>query len=240
MRLEEVEQALAGFMATDEQDIRRPVLPAPEGDGAGKARRVDAVGDDLVIAREEPVDEVACRRADRDPAMEPGGMAAHDPAAELVRRREAGVGMEGGHVDAARLAQHEQRQERHERLVQVEEVEPFALEEVTDLADVTGRERERPDRTVRRHAEADADAQDVTLGRPLRAVTGGDDPDVVTAQPEVLVEVSDVLRDAARFGIDVRADEADLHGAPPSFASVVTVRAVGAASNRGGRARPPG
>ena len=54
----------------------------------------------------------------------------HHPAAELVRRREAGVGMEGGDVDARRFAQQEQRQERHERLVEVEQVELLALEQV--------------------------------------------------------------------------------------------------------------
>ena len=45
-----------------------------------------------------------------------------------------------------RLAQQEERQERHERLVEVEHVEPLALEHVADLGQVAGRERERPDR----------------------------------------------------------------------------------------------
>ena len=155
MRLEQVEQALARLVPADEQDVRGAVLPAGERDRAGEARDVDAVRDDLVVAREEPVDEVARGRADRDPAVEPGGVRLHDPAAELVRGREAGVGVERRDVDAAGLAQEEQRQERHERLVQVEDVEALALEQVADLADVARRERQRPHRAVERHAEAD-------------------------------------------------------------------------------------
>ena len=74
--LEQVEQALARLVATDEQDVRRAVLPARDRDGVGEARDVDAVGDDLVVAREVAVDEVAGRGADRDPAVEPRGVAA--------------------------------------------------------------------------------------------------------------------------------------------------------------------
>ena len=88
----------------------------------------------------------------------------------------------------------------HERLVEVEHVEALTLEQVAHLADVARREGQRPDRAVGRDAEADPDAQDVALRRALRAVAGGDDPDVVAAQPEVLVEVLDVLGDAARSG----------------------------------------
>ena len=110
-----------------------------------------------------------------------------------------------------RLAQQEERQERHERLVEVEDVEALAVEQVADLADVARRERQRADGPVERDAEADPDAQDVALGRALRAVAGGDDPDVVAAQAEVLVEVLDVLGDAAALRVDVRADETDLH-----------------------------
>ena len=200
VRLEQVEQALARFVATDEQDVRRAVLPARERDGAGEARDVDAVGDDLVVAREEAVDEMARRRADRDPAVEPGRVVLHDPAADLVRRRETRVGVERGDVDAARLAQQEERQQRDERLVEVEDVEALAVEQLAHLADVARRERQRADGPVERDAEADPDAQDVALGGALRTVAGGDDPDVVAAQAEVLVEVLDVLGDATRSG----------------------------------------
>jgi len=84
VRLEQVEQALARLVATDEQDVRRAVLPARQRDRSGEARDVDAVGDDLVVAREEAVDEMACRRAHRDPAVEPGCVILHDPASDLV------------------------------------------------------------------------------------------------------------------------------------------------------------
>jgi len=109
VRLEQVEQALARLVAADEQDVGCPVLPACQRDGAGEARDVDAVGDDLVVAGEEAVDEMACRRADGDPAVQPSCVVLHDPAADLVRGREAGIGMERGDVHAARLAQQEER-----------------------------------------------------------------------------------------------------------------------------------
>ena len=54
-----------------------------------------------------------------------------------------------------------------------------------------------PDRAVGRHREALAEADDVALGRALEAVGRGQDPDVVAAQAQVLVEVPDVLGDAA-------------------------------------------
>ena len=59
--------------------------------------------------------------------------------------------------------------------------------------------------------EALADPDDVALGRALQAVAAGDDPDVVAAQPQVLVEVADVLGHAAGERVDVRRDEPDLH-----------------------------
>ncbi len=211
VRLQQVEDALARLVAPDEQHVRRPVLPAGERDRVGEAGDVDAVGDDLVVAREEPVDEVAGRRADRDPSVQPAGVALQRPAAELVRRREAGVGVEGRDVDRLRLAQQEERQERHERLVEVEDIEPLALEHRADLAEVARREGQGPDRGVDGHREPDTEADDVAFGGALRAVAGGQDADVVAAQPEVLVEESDVLRHAAVGRIDVGADQADLH-----------------------------
>jgi hypothetical protein len=45
---------------------------------------VHAVGDDLVLAREEAADEVPRGRADRDPAVQPLGEALHHPLPELV------------------------------------------------------------------------------------------------------------------------------------------------------------
>src|SRR5574337_866651 len=121
--------------------------------------------------------------------------------------------MERGDVHAARLAEEDRREERHERLVEVEQVEALLLEHPPALGHEARRERDRAHRPVGRHAEALAEPDDVALGRGLEAVTGGDDPDVVAAQPEVPVEVVDVLGGAARERVYVRGDESDLHGA---------------------------
>ncbi len=248
MGLEQVQHALARLQPTDEQDIGHAVLPARKRDGAREARNVDAVGDHLVLAREEPVDEMLGRRADRDPAVETRGVAPHDPAPELVGRREPGVGMERRHVDAVRLAQQEQRQERHEGLVEVKEVKALARQEVADLPEIARRERQRPHGSVGRHAHADPDAQDVALRRALWTVTCRDNPYVVTAKAEVFVEEPDVLGDAAGLRVDVRADEADLHARPPpspssprpSTRSSRLSSSSRSNSKRGGLRRPPG
>ena len=211
VRLEQVEHALARLEPADEQDVARAVLPAGDRHRPPEPIHVDTVGNDLVVAREEPVDEVAGRGRHGDAAVEALRVGAEDPAAELVGGRPAAVRMEGRDVDAPRLAQQHEREERHERLVEVQDVEPLAVERVPDLGDEPGREGDRPHRAVGRHREALAEPDHVAIGRPLEAVRRGEDPDVVAAQPEVLVQVPDVLRDAAGERVDVRGDEADLH-----------------------------
>jgi len=219
--------------AAHEEDVGRPVAPALDRLDALVAGQVHAVGDELVVAREVAVDEVARRGADGDAPVEASGVAAQEAAAELVARTPAGVGVEGGHVDAARLAQQEQREQRHERLVEVEHVEAFALEQGADLREVAGRDGECPHRPVGGHAEAPSEADDVSLAGPLEAVRAADDAHVVTALDEPFVEVSDVLVDTAGQRVDVGRDEADLH--PGRSRSPIS-----RSSKRGGLCRPPG
>ena len=211
VRLEQLEEALARLEPAHEEQVPRPVLPARERDGPLERVDIDAVRDDLVLAGEVAVDEVLRSAADRDPAVEPGRLALHHLAPELVRGREAAVGVERGDVHAGRQTQDDRRQERHERLVEVEQVELLALEHRPDLGDEPRRQGDRPDRAVDRQREALADPDDVPLRRPLEAVRRRDDPDVVAAQAKVLVQVPDVLGHAAWQRIDVRRDEADLH-----------------------------
>ena len=229
VRLEDVEDALAGLEPPDEQHVRRPVLPARQRHGPPEAVEVDAVRDHLVVAREVAVDEVPRGRGHRDPAVEALGVALHRPAAELVRGRPAAIRVERAHVDALRLAQDHERQERHERLVEVEDVEPLVLQQRPHLGHEPGRDGHRPDRPVGRHREPLAEADDVALGGPLEAVGRGEDADGVAAQAEVLVQVVDVLGHAAGERVDVRRDEPDLHRPAPS-----------PGSNTGGRRVLPG
>ncbi len=211
IRLEQVEQPLARLVATDEQQVLPAVLPARDRDGAGEALHVDAVRDDLVLAWEELADEVPSRRGHRDPAVQTGGIALEHPAAELVRGREAREGMERGDVDAATLLEHDQRQERHERLVEVEQVELLVLEHRPDLRREAWRERQGADRAVGRDGHAHPDADDVALRAALGPVAAADDADVVAAQAQVLVQIPDVLGDATWKRVDVGRDQADLH-----------------------------
>jgi hypothetical protein len=164
VRLQDVEDALAGLEPAHEQHVRRPVLPARQRDRAPEPVEVDAVRDDLVVARKVPIDEVARGGRHRDPAVEPVGVALERPAAELVRRRPPAVGVERADVHALRLAQDHERQERDERLVEVQDVEPLAFQQVPHLRDVAGRERDGPHRPVGRHREPLAQPDDVALG----------------------------------------------------------------------------
>src|SRR5207244_11826139 len=88
VRLEEVERALARLEPADEQDVLRAVLPAGDGHRAGEPGGVDAVRDDLVVAREEALHEVPRDGRDGDPAVDPPDRRAHEPRPELVRGRE--------------------------------------------------------------------------------------------------------------------------------------------------------
>jgi hypothetical protein len=108
--------------------------------------------------------------------------------------------VERGDVHAPGFAQGHQGQERDEGLVEVEQVELLPLQHVLDLRPIAGGDGESPDGTVGRHREALPDPDDVALGAALQAVAGGQDPDVVAARAEALVEVADVVVDAAGSG----------------------------------------
>jgi len=149
VRLEELQESLAGLVTTDEQDVPAAVLPARDRDGPLVPPDVDPVGDDLVITGEVAIDEVAGGRAHGDPPVEPACAAPEDAPPELVRGREASVRVERGDVHAPRFLEQHERQERHERLVEVEEVEALLVEHPTNLGDIPGREREGSHRAIR-------------------------------------------------------------------------------------------
>jgi len=81
---DQVVDLLVGDDAADEEDVGRPVLPAGDRDGVGEPTDIDAIGDDLVVAGEEPIDEVAGRGAHRDAAVEAVRVPAQDPPPEFV------------------------------------------------------------------------------------------------------------------------------------------------------------
>src|SRR5262249_45981847 len=61
--LEQVREALAWLETADIKDVRRAVAPSREGHHVVEGPDVDAVGDDLVVARKVALDEVAGGRA---------------------------------------------------------------------------------------------------------------------------------------------------------------------------------
>ncbi len=235
VRLEKRKQPLARLESADEQDVRAAILPASHRDRVGETAKVHAVRDHLVVAGQVAVGEVPGGGADRDPAVEvPGDRPQHLPA-QLVAGRITRIGVERGDVHAPGLAQREEREEGHEGLVEVQEVELLTVQHGLDLAPVAGRHGQRPHRPVRRHGETLPDPDDIAFGAALEAVAGGQDPDVVATCPERLVEVPDVVVHAAGERVDVRRDEPDLHDASSRGRPTPPV-----SFGRGGRKRPPG
>ena len=212
-----------------------PSLQRAKGGTSSYCVQIDAVGDDLVLAREVARDEVARRGADGDAAVETSRRRDHESLAELVGGAEARVGVEGRDVHRAGVAQDDEREEGHERLVEVDDVEAFAIEHLLDQLPIAVGDGQRADRAVGGHAPAVAEADDVAFARTLRAVGGADDADIVATLHEVLVEVAHVGVDAARYREDVGRDQADLHWGPSSGGSPAAAR-----SKCTGRRRPPG
>ena len=157
---------------------------------------------------------------------------AGEPLADPVRRREAAEGVEGGDVDGVGLVEDGRRQERHERLVEVQDVEPMLGQQVARLLLEAPAERDAAHAAVGREGVAGPEADDAPLVLPLLAVLAGDDPHVVAHPAHRLVGVADVLVDAAGVRIAVRADDRRSSA----------VRAAGSSAPRGRlrRHRPAG
>ena len=165
-----MDQPLALLEPADEQDVERPVAQLLVRLGLGESLEVDAVRDDLVLAGEVAADEVARRAGDGDPPVEPLGQPPGESLPDPVRGREAAEGVEGGDVDRPRLVEHGRRQERHERLVEVEDVEVVRLEHLARLVLEPQPERHATDAAVGRRRPAGAEADDVALALALAAV----------------------------------------------------------------------
>src|SRR5207249_5172464 len=87
---------------------------------------VDAVGDDLVVAREVRRDEVSRGARDADLGVELVHVAVERDATGPVRDGEPTESVEGRDVGTLRGVEDLERQERNERLVMVDHVELFA------------------------------------------------------------------------------------------------------------------
>ena len=205
-------QALPLLEAADEQDVQGAVAQLLVGLGGLKGFEVDAVRDDLVLAREIAVDEVACSTRDRDPAVELVGEPPGELRADPVRRRETAEGVKRADVHRFGRVEHRRGEERHERLVEVEDVEPLLVEHLTRLLLEAQAERHATDRPVCRCGPSGAEANDVTIALPLAAVLRRDDPHVVAHPAHRLVRESHVLVDAPGMRVAVRADDPDLQG----------------------------
>ena len=174
VRLEQVEEALARLEPADEQDVLGAVLPAGDRDRPLEPADVDAVGDDLVVAREEAVDEVPRGSGDGDPAMDTLDGRAQEPGADLVRRarsRRTRGRSPRSRCSTARRTTSDRNGTNgswkwrtsncsRSRTARTWEQEPR-------------RDGDRADRAVGGHAEAPPDPDDVALRGALEAVAAG-------------------------------------------------------------------
>src|SRR5205085_2038624 len=101
----------------------------------------------------------------------------------------------------------------------MDDVEPLALEHPRDEPLQSQRERDAADRAVVGDRDRLSDLDDILGGRVV-APRRGDDPHVMTEPPQLLVALPYVRIRAARPGIRVWRDDADLHPARPGFISI--------------------
>ena len=214
VRLHEVHRALARLEASDEEDVALSVLVLGEWLRARVELDVDTVRDDPVLAGKVRRDEVARRARHRDACVELVHVAIPDHASGPVRKREPAERVERRHLRASGRVEDLHREERHERLVVVDDVESLALEHSRHEPFEAERECDPPDRAVVRHGDRLADLDHV-LRRRIIAPGRGDDADVVTETAELLVALTDVRIGAARTRIRVRGNDSDFHGFLP-------------------------
>src|SRR5439155_24899635 len=128
VRAREVHGALARLDASDEEDVHLAVAELGERLRVRVEVDVDPVRDDPVLAREVARNEGPRRARTRDALVELGHVVIEDHASEPVRDREAAERVERRDVGALRRIEDLEREERHERLVVVDDVELLALE----------------------------------------------------------------------------------------------------------------
>jgi hypothetical protein len=108
--------------------------------------------------------------------------------------------------------EHEPGHHRHERLVDVHDVECFALEEAADARLEPDGARDAGDRPVGRHRDraSDLNERDTRL-RVEFLRRGGEHGDPVAEARELVRQVGDVAGDSAGIGEIVRGHQCDLH-----------------------------
>src|SRR5256885_10739103 len=177
--LHQIHRALARLEATDEQDVYLPVVVLRERLRAGVEVDVDAIWDDPVVTGEVARYEVSRSARHGDARIQLVQVAVADDAAGPVGEREAAEGVKGRDVGAPRRIEDLHREKRDERLVVVDDVEPLALEHVSNEPLEPKRERDSADRAVVRHRDRLA-LLDKGLGRRIAAPGRRDDPDTVS------------------------------------------------------------
>ena len=89
--------------------------------------------------------------------------------------------MEGADVHRLRKRKHYEAKERHERLVEVQHVKLFALEQLAHLLQIGWAQRDRAHRAVERNTESLPDANHISFRSFLKSVAAGDDAHIVPA-----------------------------------------------------------
>jgi hypothetical protein len=216
-------QALALLRPADEQHAQ---LPADRLRPARSGVDVDPVGDYLVVAAEPATAGPGGRLGDRDPRREPVEDAPRpEGRGDVVRDRLGRVGVEGADDGSARAEGRVPADQRHDRLVHVDDVEIAAAKLAPRGEDAAGREgSEVGDRAVGGEARRAAQRHEV-VGRPpllrrrpvkrpaepVGRVEGSENANVMAAAEELLGKRLHMPVHAALVAPGIWRDESDSH-----------------------------
>ncbi len=131
---QQVPQTFALFQSPDEQHRGAAIRELLKRFGARvEACEIDAVGNHAVISREVLADEVARRGRNGDTPVQLAEEGAQDGLAVEIRQRCIPKRVECADVGAAGVPQNGQRQGRHHRLVEMNQIELLLLQQAFGL-----------------------------------------------------------------------------------------------------------
>ena len=217
---EEVLEAFALFEAPEEEDVDLAIAVAGVGRGiGGVVGDVDAVGDDGEGGGEVALDQLRGGGGDGDAPVQAGEPALDEAAAVGVEAGSAFLGgvecADGDGGGGPQGSEGDEGDARHERFVEVDDIETLMLQDFGDAAAEAGVPGDAGDGAAEVDGDGAPDDDDAFADDVAFIGSGGEDANLVAELAELGGELEDVAVDAAGNGEIVGGDEGDLHGFCP-------------------------